>query len=92
MINPSLHRYSFWRINNRHFLKTLREKEKFLITSNFSFCHNVFFVHVFYIISLFAAELEEPKIGISDKGLGILITRKVFDGRSRKQMNQKINK
>ena len=25
------------------------------------------FVHVFDIISLFAAELEEPKIGISDK-------------------------
>ena len=27
------------------------------------------FVHIFYIISLFAAELEEPKIGISGKGL-----------------------
>ena len=27
------------------------------------------FVHVFAIISLFAAELEEPKIGISSKGL-----------------------
>ena len=23
------------------------------------------FIHIFYIISLFAAELEEPKIGIS---------------------------
>ena len=29
------------------------------------------FVHVFAIISLFAAELEEPKIGISGKGLTI---------------------
>ena len=27
------------------------------------------FVHVFDIIILFAAELEEPKIGISGKGL-----------------------
>ena len=27
------------------------------------------FVHIFDIISLFAAELEEPKIGMSGKGL-----------------------
>ena len=27
------------------------------------------FVHIFDIISLFAAELEEPKIGISGEGL-----------------------
>ena len=27
------------------------------------------FVHIFDIISLFAAELEKPKIGISGKGL-----------------------
>ena len=27
------------------------------------------FVHIFDIISLFAAELKEPKIGISGKGL-----------------------
>ena len=27
------------------------------------------FVHIFAIISLFTAELEEPKIGISGKGL-----------------------
>ena len=27
------------------------------------------FIHIFYIISLFAAELKEPKIGISGKGL-----------------------
>ena len=26
------------------------------------------FVHIFYIISLFATELEEPTIGISGKG------------------------
>ena len=30
------------------------------------------FVHIFDIISLFAAELEKPKIGISCKGLSLL--------------------
>ena len=59
-------------------LKTLREKEKLLIMSNFSFSHNVFywirllyphFVYIFDIISLFAAELDNPKIGNSGKGL-----------------------
>ena len=61
-------------------MKTLWEKEKLLITSDFYFSHNVFysrkyivivsqFVHVFAIISLFAAEQEKPKIGISGKGL-----------------------
>ena len=30
------------------------------------------FVHIFAIISLFAAELEEPKIGISGKGLKLV--------------------
>ena len=48
------------------------------MTRNFSYSHNVFysvkkivspFVNIFDIISLFAAELEEPKIGISGKGL-----------------------
>ena len=33
------------------------------------------FVHIFEIISLFAAELEEPNIGISGKGL----TRQIQD-------------
>ena len=29
------------------------------------------FVHIFDIISLFAAELEKPKIGVSGKGLSV---------------------
>ena len=46
--------------------------------SNFFFSHNVFYsikklyphLSIFFgIIPLFAAELEEPKIGISGKGL-----------------------
>ena len=30
------------------------------------------FVHIFDIVSLFCAELEEPKIGISGKGLRVV--------------------
>ena len=48
-------------------LITLWEKKKLLVMSNFSFSHNVFysdnctpFVHIFDLIFLFAAELEEP--------------------------------
>ena len=41
--NPLLHRYSFQHINNRLLFKTLWEKKKLLITSNFSFSHNVFY-------------------------------------------------
>ena len=70
--NPIVHRYSFWHINTGQLLKTLWEKEKLLITSNFyfshCFLHNLIivppFVHIFDIISLFADELEDPKIGI----------------------------
>ena len=39
------HRYSFWRINHRQLLKTLWEKEKLLVRSNFSFSHNVFLLN-----------------------------------------------
>ena len=53
------------------------EKEKLLVTSNFSFFPKVFysirivspFVEIFDIVPLFDAEFEEPKIGISGKGL-----------------------
>ena len=31
------------------------------------------YVHIFGIISLFAAELEEPKIGITGKGLTLFL-------------------
>ena len=78
--NPLLHKYSF-RHNNRQLLKTLWENKKLLVTSNFFFSHNVFtrsdhcttFVCIFDIIFLFAAEFEEPKIGISGKGLRAVI-------------------
>ena len=38
-----LHRYSFYRINNRQLLKTLWKKKKLLVTGNFFFSHNVFY-------------------------------------------------
>ena len=34
--------------------------------------------HIFDIISLFAAELEEPKIGISDKGLRLTLKQNLI--------------
>ena len=36
------------------------------------------FVHIFDIISLFAAELEEPKIGLSGKGLKLRLCGEEF--------------
>ena len=65
-------------LTTRQLLKTLWEKKKLLLTSNFFFSHNVFllnqiivspFVHVFDTIFSFAAEVEEPKIAIFGKGL-----------------------
>ena len=42
LVNPLLHRYGFQCINNRQVLKTVWEKKKLLVTSNFFFSHNVF--------------------------------------------------
>ena len=42
-VNPTLHRYSIKRINNTQLLKTLWEKKKLLIMSNFFFSHNLFY-------------------------------------------------
>ena len=46
--------------------------EQFLLFPQCFLLNQIFvtpFVHIFDIISLFAAEFEEPKIGISGKGL-----------------------
>ena len=78
--NPLLHRY----IYDRQLFKTLWEKEKLFVTSNFLF--QQFFLlnpiivspilHTFDIISLFAVELEEPKIGLWGKGIIVDYGRK----------------
>ena len=70
--NPLLHKYSFWRINNQQLLETLWEKEKFLLFPQCFLLIQIIlspFVYIYDIISLFATEFEEPKIGIWGKGL-----------------------
>ena len=42
-VNPSPHSNTFWRPWETSLLKTLRQKEKLLVTSNFSFIHSVFY-------------------------------------------------
>ena len=49
-----------------------RRKEQFLLFPQCFLINHIMvssFVHIFDIISLFPAEFEKPKIGISDKGL-----------------------
>ena len=41
-VNPFPHNDTFWRPWETSLLKTLWEKEKLLVTSNFSFSHSVF--------------------------------------------------
>ena len=41
--NPFPHNDTFWRPWESSLLKTLWEKEKLLVTSNFSFTHSVFY-------------------------------------------------
>ena len=75
--NPLLHRYSFWRINNKTAFENIEGNGEIACNKQFLLSHNVFhsyqiivspFVHIFDAISLFAAEFEKPKFGISDKG------------------------
>ena len=69
-VNPLLHKYKFWCINNKQLLKTLWETKKLLVTMFSPHSDDCTpFVHIFDIILLFAAELEEPKIDIWGKGL-----------------------
>ena len=58
-------------IKHRQLLKPLWEKKKLLVTSNFFFSHMLCTQPETCIPicqSLFAAELEEPKIGMRGKG------------------------
>ena len=52
--------------------REIAHKEQFLLFPQCFLLNQITvspFVHIFDIISLFAAELEEPKTGISGKGL-----------------------
>ena len=42
-VNPFPHNDTFWRPRETSLLKTLWEKEKLLVTSNFSFSHSDFY-------------------------------------------------
>ena len=44
IINPFPNKLWFLRVCSTSYLKTLREKEKLLVTSNFSFSHSVFYL------------------------------------------------
>ena len=44
LVNPFPHNDTFWRRWETSLLKTLWEKEKLLVTSNFSFSHSVFYL------------------------------------------------
>ena len=55
----------------------IARSEQFLLIPQCFQLNQIFvfpFVHIFDIISLFAIELEEPKIGVSGKGLIIFST------------------
>ena len=84
--NPLLHRYSFQHINNRQLLKRVgkeeiaRNKQFLLFPQCFLLNEKIVspFVNNYDIISLFAAELEEPKIGVSGTGLKNKSSRLIF--------------
>ena len=44
LFNPFPHNDTFWRLRETSLLKTLWEKEKLLVTNNFSFSHSVFYL------------------------------------------------
>ena len=80
VIIPLLHRYSFWRINNRQLFITIVGKGEIACNKQFLLFPKCFllnqvivspFVHIFDIISVFAAELERPKIGMWGKVINL---------------------
>ena len=49
IINPLPHNAAFWRTKDRNMWKTLQENEKLLVTSNYSFSHNMFYQYIAHI-------------------------------------------
>ena len=73
VLNPLLHRYSFLCNQQQTAFENIVEKEEIARNKQFLFFQQCFLlnqiiisllVHIFDIISLFAAEFEEPKIGV----------------------------
>ena len=77
-LQPLLHRYSFLMHQQRTVFENIVVKGEIACNKQFLLFPQYFqlnqktvspFVHIFDIISLFAVELEEPKIRILSKGL-----------------------
>ena len=76
-LNPLLHKHSFTHQQQIAFQNIvgkgeIARDEQFLLFPQCFLLNQIIaspFVHIFDIISLFAAELEEPKIGVSGKEL-----------------------
>ena len=81
------HRYSFWHINKRAFKNIVGNGEiarnkQFLLFPQCLLLYQIIvspFLHIFDIISLLVAEFEEPKFGISGKGLIVRLFGKGLD-------------
>ena len=80
-VNPLLHKYSFRHISTKQLLKTLREKEKLLVTSNFSFSHNVF-----YSIKVLTSYIYFLLKWLVVLGFNATLTAKVISWRSVRHM------
>ena len=86
-VNPLPNKHWFLRVCSRSLLKTLQEKEKLLVTSNFSFSHNVF-----YPVGQLSAILIKLKIVVCNffqfEGVQNLLFGK---GLSKTSLNHSIN-
>ena len=77
-LNPLPHIDTFWCLCSRWLLKSLWQKEKLLIMSNFSICHNdinyysiiiLSFIEIFYILDLIISKSSAEDLSICGKGL-----------------------
>ena len=76
-VDPLSHYDTFWRVWKKNLFKTLREKEKMLVTSIFSFSHNVLYsikteiiiYNIFILSSAIAFNLDKVKFLSSGNGL-----------------------
>ena len=87
LVNPFPHNDTFWRPREASLLKTLWEKEKLLVMSNFSFSHSVFYLFrelsaifiKFKIVVCNLFTLDQSKILSSGNGLNSLQNNKILD-------------
>ena len=87
-LNSLFHRYSFYMHQQQTAFENIVEKreiahkEQFLLFPQYFLLNQIIvypFVHIFDIISSFAAESEQPKIGISGKRLTLILLFAIMD-------------